>query len=56
MNRALVVYLESPCEGQVTDRRSDVQTLIDIYDAIRAKALPDRASLELIMKVMEQWI
>ncbi len=50
-----VVYLESVGEGHVSDRTEDVRAVTRAYDAIRAKALPDRASVELIMKVMEQW-
>lgn len=50
-----VVYLESTGEGHVVDRPDEVRTITAAYDAIRAKALPDRASLDLITKVMEQW-
>ncbi len=51
-----VVYLDSARSGQVTDRAEDVQAMTDMYDAIRAQALPADASLDLITKVMEQWI
>ena len=50
-----VVYLESARAGQVTDRPDDVQPITDIWEAIRTEALPPRASLDLISKVMEQW-
>lgn len=50
-----VVYLESAGEGRVTDNPEDVKMITSVYDAIRTKALPVGASLDLITKVMEQW-
>ncbi|MGH3318911.1 MAG: helix-turn-helix domain-containing protein [Streptosporangiaceae bacterium] len=50
-----VVYLESARGGQVTDRPADVTAMGNIYDTIRAEALPARVSLDLITKVTEQW-
>lgn len=51
-----IVYLESHLEGQVTDRPEDVEMMTDTFDAIRAKALRDDESVDLIAKVMEeQW-
>ena len=50
-----VLYLESARAGHITDRPEDVQEIMNIWEAIRLKALPDRASLSLIAKVMEQW-
>ncbi|MGH3318906.1 MAG: helix-turn-helix domain-containing protein [Streptosporangiaceae bacterium] len=50
-----VVYLGAVREGQLNDRPEDVTAITNIYDAIRAEALPARASLDLITKVMEQW-
>lgn len=50
-----VLYLESARAGQVTDRPEDVQEIMNVWEAIRAEALPSRASLDLIMKAMEQW-
>jgi transcriptional regulator with XRE-family HTH domain len=47
-------YLESYCEGRVTANPSDVITMSNRYAAISADALPKRASLELIAKVMEE--
>ncbi len=50
-----VVYLEHARAGQVTDRPEDVRETMNIWEAIRAEALPPRASLDLLAKVMEQW-
>lgn len=50
-----VVYFESARAGQVTDRHEDVQEMVNIWEAIRMKALPDDASLKLIEKVAGQW-
>jgi transcriptional regulator with XRE-family HTH domain len=50
----VTVYLESAREGQVTERPEDVEAITDTWDAIRAKALTDDASMELIAQVMEQ--
>ncbi|MGH3319979.1 MAG: helix-turn-helix domain-containing protein [Streptosporangiaceae bacterium] len=50
-----VVYLDSVRAGQVSDRPDDVQAVMNIWEAIRAEAMPARASLDLITRVMEQW-
>lgn len=50
-----VVYLENARAGQVIDRQEDVQEIMNTWEAIREEALPARASLDLIAKVMEQW-
>lgn len=50
-----VVYLESARTGRVSESPEDVREIVNIWEAIRGDALPTRASLELISKVMEQW-
>ena len=50
-----VVYLESARAGRISERPEDVRAITDIWEAIRMKALPDDASLDLISKVMEEW-
>ncbi|WP_214103906.1 helix-turn-helix domain-containing protein [Acrocarpospora catenulata] len=50
------VYVESPAKGYVTDRPSDVAVINDRYEALRADALPARASIELIRETMvKRW-
>lgn len=48
------VYLETALDGQVNDRPESVAATADAWDAIRTRALPDDASLDLIAKIMEQ--
>ena len=51
-----IVYLESPDEGQVMERPSVVAKISEIFDRVRADALPRGASRDLIRKVAEeQW-
>jgi hypothetical protein len=51
-----IVYLESPDQGQTTERPSVVAKATEIFDKVRAEALPRKASLDLIRKVAEeQW-
>ncbi|WP_030921288.1 helix-turn-helix domain-containing protein [Streptosporangium amethystogenes] len=52
---ANTVYMESAGQGQVTDRPVDVADIIIKYEAIRAEALPQRASLELIREMRARW-
>lgn len=49
-----IVYMESPDEGLTTDRPSVVAKVSEIFDALRAEALPRRASRDLIKKVAEE--
>jgi transcriptional regulator with XRE-family HTH domain len=50
------VYLEAQCEGRISDLPSDVVAVTNRYTAIQADALPARASIDLIEKVMsEKW-
>jgi transcriptional regulator with XRE-family HTH domain len=51
-----LVYLESPGQGQTTQRPAVVAKISEIFDMVRARALPRGASRELIRKVAaEQW-
>ncbi|MEU4403528.1 helix-turn-helix transcriptional regulator [Streptosporangium sp. NPDC023963] len=52
---ANTVYMESAGQGQVTDRPVDVAGIIMKYEAIRAEALPQRASLALIREMRARW-
>lgn len=48
-----VVYLDAATKGPILDGSEDVTEIWNIFDAIRAEALPARASLDLITEVME---
>jgi hypothetical protein len=51
-----IVYLESPDEGQIKERLSAVSKITEIFDQVRAEALPRGTSRDLIRKVAEeQW-
>jgi transcriptional regulator with XRE-family HTH domain len=51
-----IVYLESPDQGQTTERPSVVAKVGEIFEMVRAEALPRSASRDLIRKVAEeQW-
>jgi len=51
-----IVYLESPDQGQTTERPVVVAKISEIFDLVRVEALPRGASRDLIMKVAEeQW-
>ncbi|MBB2910581.1 transcriptional regulator with XRE-family HTH domain [Streptosporangium becharense] len=49
------VYMESAGQGQVSDRPDDVADITTKYEAIRAEALPQRASLKMIEEMRERW-
>ncbi|MEV8630417.1 DUF5753 domain-containing protein [Streptosporangium sp. NPDC051023] len=49
------VYMESAGQGQVSDRPGDVAGIVTDYEAIRAEALPQSVSRELIEEMREQW-
>ncbi|MET8143847.1 helix-turn-helix transcriptional regulator [Sphaerisporangium sp. NPDC005288] len=49
------VYLESAGHGQVVERAAEVEELTVRYEVIRAEALPQRASLELIRETIQRW-
>jgi hypothetical protein len=48
--------MESAGQGQVSDRPGDVADITIKYEAIRAEALPQRVSLELIREMRGRWI
>jgi transcriptional regulator with XRE-family HTH domain len=51
-----IVYLESPDQGQTTERPAVVAKISEIFDLVRVEALPRGASRDLIRKVAEeQW-
>ncbi|MGW4426470.1 DUF5753 domain-containing protein [Streptosporangium sp. NPDC004631] len=47
------VYLETAANGHIVQRREDVEAVTYVFDALRAEALPQRASLELIARMVE---
>lgn len=49
-----IVYLESPDQGQIMERPSVVAKVSEIFDRLRAEALPRGASRDLIRKVAEE--
>jgi transcriptional regulator with XRE-family HTH domain len=54
---ARIVYMESPDQGHTTQAPSVVAKVSDMFDTLRAEALPRAASRELIRRVAEeQWI
>ncbi len=55
-NAPSIVYLESPDQGQIKERPSAVSKITEIFDQVRADALPRGVSRDLIRKVAEeQW-
>jgi transcriptional regulator with XRE-family HTH domain len=49
-----IVYMESPDQGQTTQKSSVVVKVSETFDLLRAEALPRGASQDLIRKVAEQ--
>jgi transcriptional regulator with XRE-family HTH domain len=49
-----IVYMESPDQGQTTEKSSVVAKVSETFDTLRAEALPRGASRDLIRKVAEQ--
>ncbi|GII75529.1 transcriptional regulator [Sphaerisporangium rufum] len=49
------VYIDSATHGHVTDRLEEVRAVHSRYDAIRAKALPEHMSLDLIREAEKRW-
>jgi hypothetical protein len=48
--------MESPDQGQTTEKSSVVAKISETFDILRAEALPRGASRDLIRKVVEeQW-
>jgi len=51
-----IVYLESPDQGQTTDKHATVTVVSLTFDTLRAEALPRGASRNMILKVAkERW-
>ncbi|WP_248959014.1 helix-turn-helix domain-containing protein [Sphaerisporangium perillae] len=48
-------YLDNAMGGQIVNAPEDVAKLAYRFDVLRAEALPERASIELIGKVLEKW-
>ncbi|MFF5211404.1 helix-turn-helix transcriptional regulator [Streptosporangium sp. NPDC000396] len=49
------VYADCAVEGRVTDHPRDVAEICTRYEELRSEALPARASIELMTKVMATW-
>jgi transcriptional regulator with XRE-family HTH domain len=53
---ATIVYLESPDQGQTTDKHATIARVSLAFDTLRAEALPRGASRDMILKVAkERW-
>jgi transcriptional regulator with XRE-family HTH domain len=50
-----VVYLDTAAQGQIADHPEIVKACAQVFDTLRAEALPPRASLDLITEVRETW-
>ena len=50
-----VVYRDMVGEGHVTDDPEFVATITELWDSLRADALPQRASIELVKSCAERW-
>ena len=50
-----VVYLDTAAQGQIADHPDIVKACAQVFDTLRAEALPPRASLDLITEVRETW-
>lgn len=51
-----IVYLDTPDQGQIMERPSAVAKISEVFDQVRAEALPRGVSRDLIRKVAEeQW-
>ena len=50
-----VVYLDTAAQGQIADHPDIVKACDQIFDTLRAEALPPRASLDLIAEVRDTW-
>lgn len=48
-------YLETAAQGQISDHPAIVKACAQVFDTLRAEALPPRASLDLITGVMGTW-
>lgn len=50
-----MVYLDTAAQGQITDHPDIVKACAQVFDTLRAEALPPRASLDLIAEVTDTW-
>jgi hypothetical protein len=55
MDEADVLLKDAVEQDIMTDKRSSVRTALGIFDRVRLDALSGPESLELIMKVAEEW-
>jgi hypothetical protein len=53
-DRDVIVFVDNFADGQVSETEDTVAQVIQRFDALRAEALPKRASRDLIMKVAEE--
>jgi hypothetical protein len=55
-DRAVIVFVDNIADGQVSETEDTLAQVTQRFDALRAEALPKKASRDLIMKVAEeQW-
>jgi transcriptional regulator with XRE-family HTH domain len=54
-DRPDVAYLETPLAGWLIEDADDVAQVILLYDTLRGEALSQRASAELLAKVVHEW-
>jgi hypothetical protein len=50
-----VAYLDTAAGGQIADHPDIVKACAQVFDTLRAEALPPRASLDLIAEVRDTW-
>jgi hypothetical protein len=50
-----MAYLDTAAQGQITDHPDIVKACAQVFDTLRAEALPPRASLDLIAEVRDTW-
>jgi hypothetical protein len=50
-----VVYLDTAAQGQIADHPDIVKACDQVFDTLRAEALPPQASLDLIAEVRDTW-
>lgn len=54
-DRPDVAYLETPLAGWLVEDVNDVAKVVLLYDTLRGETLPQRASAELLAKVVQEW-
>jgi transcriptional regulator with XRE-family HTH domain len=50
-----MAYLDTAAQGQIADHPDIVKACAQVFDTLRAEALPPRASLDLIAEVRDTW-